>query len=322
LTLDLTRLLGIALLATLVQRLADAQPPRFPTRTIEITVSYGAGGSTDLVARAIAQKFQGRLGQPAVVRNLPGASGTVGAGAAARAAPDGHALYVGFTTETVVVPQVSGTAKYSLDDFEPIAVSGIVPVVLIGSRNVRANDLSALIAELRAAPGKYTYGGSLASPSHVMGAWLNRLYNLGVTHVPYRGGAQAVADVTGGHIDMFYAGTAPAKAAIDSGLVKAFAVTGATRSAAMPQVPTFREAGVADFELDSWNVLLAPKGTPADVVALIRREALLALADPQVRALLAAQGVEPSPTQDVRTFVANERAKFGKVVRELGITMD
>ena len=302
--------------------LAQAQAPRFPSRPIEITVSYGAGGSTDIVARAIAQKLQERLGQPVVVRNMPGASGTLGAAADARAVPDGHSLYAGFTSETAVVPQVSKAAKYSLDDFEPIAVTGIVPVALIASRNVRADDFSALIAELKAAPGKYTYGGSLASPSHIMGAWLNRLFQLDVTHVPYRGGAQAVADVSGGHVDMFYAGVAPAKAAIDSGLVKAFAVTGEARSAALPQVATFKEAGVADLELGSWTVLLAPKGTPAEVVALLKRETLLALDDPHVRALFAAQGVEPSPTQDVRAFLAGEREKFGKVVRELGITMD
>jgi tripartite-type tricarboxylate transporter receptor subunit TctC len=300
---------------------ASAQS-RFPSRTIEITVSYGAGGSTDFVARALAQRFQERLGQAAVVRNMPGASGTLGATAAARAVPDGHSLYAGFTTEMAVVPQVSRTVKYSLDDFEPIAVTGIVPVVLIGSKTVRATDLAGLIAELRAAPGKYTYGGSLASPSHVTGAWLNRLNKIDVTHVPYRGGAQAVGDVVGGHIDMFYAGTAPAKSAIDSGLVKAFAVTGDTRSAALPSVPTFKEAGISDLELDSWNVLLAPKATPADVIALLKRETLLALGDPHVRALLAAQGVEPSATQDVRAFLAREREKFGKVVRALGLRID
>ena len=133
---------------------------------------------------------------------------------------------------------------------------------------------------------------------------------------------QAVADVSGGHVNMFHAGVAVAKAAIDSRLVKAFAVTGEARSAALPNVPTFSEVGAADLELGSWTVLLAPKGTPADVVALLKRETLLTLDDPHVRALFAAQGVEPSPTQDVRAFLTNERDKFGKVMRELGITMD
>ena len=302
--------------------LAAAQTARYPSRTIEIVVAYGAGGSTDLVARALAQKFQDRLGQSVVVLNKPGGSGTIGATVAARANPDGYTLYVGYTSETVVVPQLSKNAKYSIDDFEPIAVTGLVPLVLIASKNVRAGNLQQLIEEVRAQPGKFTYGGGIASPPHIMGAWFNRLNNLNVVHVPYRGGGQAVADVVGGHIDMFYAGLAAAKSAIDSGAVKALAVTGEARSSALPNVPTFKEAGVKDFELASWNVLLVPKGTPAEVLALLRQETALALADPKIRELYAAQGVEASPIQDVRAFLARERDNFGRVVRDLGITME
>jgi tripartite-type tricarboxylate transporter receptor subunit TctC len=317
----LARLTIFAVMITAAATLALAQA-RYPSRTIEIVVAYGPGGSTDLVARALAQKFQDRLGQSVVVLNKPGGSGTIGASVAARAAPDGYTLYVGYTSETVVVPQLSKGVKYSIDDFEPIAVTGLVPLVLIASKNIRAANLHELIEELRAAPGKFTYGGGIASPPHVMGAWFNRLNNLTVTHVPYRGGGQAVADVIGGHIDMFYAGLAAAKGAIDSGAVKAFAVTGDARSPALPNVPTFKEAGVKDFDLASWNVLLAPKGTPADVLALLRRETALALDDPKVRELYIAQGVEVSPSQDVKAFLAKERDNFGRVVRSLGITME
>jgi tripartite-type tricarboxylate transporter receptor subunit TctC len=179
-----------------------------------------------------------------------------------------------------------------------------------------------LIEEVRTQPGKFTYGGGIASPPHVMGAWFNRLNNLTVTHVPYRGGGQAVADVVGGHIDMFFAGLAAAKAAIDSGAVKALAVTGDARSPALPNVPTFKEAGVTDFDLASWNVLLAPKGTPAEVLALLRQETALALNDQKIRELYAAQGVEASATQDVKAFLVKERDNFGRVVRDLGITME
>jgi tripartite-type tricarboxylate transporter receptor subunit TctC len=313
----------LAMLAVVIASAATAVAAQgYPTRTIEIVVAYGPGGSTDLVARALAQKFQERLGQSAVVLNKAGGSGTIGATVAARAAPDGYTLYVGYTSETVIVPQLAKGIKYSVDDFEPIAVTGLVPLVLITSKNIRAGNLRELIEELRAQPGKFTYGGGIASPPHVMGAWFNRLNNLNVTHVPYRGGGQAVADVVGGHIDLFFAGLAAAKGAIDSGAVKAFAVTGDARSSALPNVPTFKEAGVKDFELASWNVLLAPKGTPADVLALLRRETMLALADPKVRELYVAQGVEASPTQDVKAFLAKERDDYGRVVRDLGITME
>ena len=313
---------GLVLSLALMSAVPSARAQRYPSKAIEIVVSYGAGGSTDLIARAIAQKLQDRLGQSVVVLNKPGASGTIGATQVARASPDGHTLYAGFTTEMAVVPQLSKSAKYSLDDFEPIAVTGIVPVVLIASKNVKANTVPKLLSELKGAPGKYTYGGSIGSPSHILGAWLNRIQDLSVTHIPYRGGAQAVGDVTGGHIDLFYGGVSAAKGAIDADLVKAIGLVGDVRSSALPNVPTFKEAGVSDFDLDSWTVLLGPKGMPANVVELLRRETALALADPQVRASFGAQGVEQSQTQDVRAFLARERAKFGRVVRERAIAMD
>jgi tripartite-type tricarboxylate transporter receptor subunit TctC len=317
----LPRLLAPGILLTCAT-IAAAQTGSYPNRTIEMVVSYAAGGSTDIVARAIAQKLQERLGQPVVVLNKPGASGAIGITQVARANPDGYTLYMGFTTECAVVPFVSRNARYSLDDFEPIAVTGLVPVALITPKTVGANTLAELIEDIRRAPGRYTYGGSLGSPSHIIGAWFNRLNNLDVTHVPYRGGAQAVADVIGGHVDMFYAGVAVAKSAVDAGAIKAFGLVGDARSAALPNVPTFKELGVADLDLGSWTVLMAPKGLPPDILALLRQEAALALADPKLREMFAAQGVEPSPIADAKLFLANERNKFGRVIRDLGIRME
>src|SRR5262249_33948333 len=194
----------------------------YPTHNVEIIVSYGAGGSTDFVARMGAQALQDRLGQSFIVVNRPGANGTIGFGQAMRATPDGYTLAVGYTAESVVVPQISAAAKYSVvDDFEPIAITGLVPVVLTVSKNIKADNLKDFIAEVRANPGNYTYGGGHGSPPHIMGAWMNKVRNLDVRHVPYRGGAQAVNDMVGGHIDMFYGGIAVSKAAIDSGTVKA-----------------------------------------------------------------------------------------------------
>jgi tripartite-type tricarboxylate transporter receptor subunit TctC len=313
--------LGYAL-AALASLSVPALAAPYPTRTVEIIVSYGAGGSTDFVARAVAQKLSEKLGQPFVVLNRPGASGTIGIKTAMAAKPDGYTLYVGYTSETVVVPQISKTATYSVvEDFEPIAVTGLVPVVLIVSKNVKADNLKDFIAEVRANPGKYTYGGSVGSPPHVMGAWMNKVRGLEVTHIPYRGGAQGVTDVIGGHLDMFYGGVAVAKPAIDGGSVKAIAVTGNTRSAALPDVPTFKEAGVPEFDLASWTVMLAPKGTPQEIVDLIRKETIAAIDDPKTSDALAKQGVERSKSQDVRAFLLNERSNFGRAVRELGISM-
>jgi tripartite-type tricarboxylate transporter receptor subunit TctC len=302
--------------------LVSAQAAPYPTRNVEVIVSYGPGGSTDIVARVVAQALQDRLGQSFVVVNRPGASGTIGLGQAMRATPDGHTLYNSYTAEAVIVPHISKDAKYSIvDDFEPIAITGLVPVVLMVSKNIKANTLQDFIAEMRANPGKHTFGGGNGSPPHVMGAWMNRLKGLELNHIPYRGGAQGINDVIGGHIDMFYGGVAAGKAAIDGGSVKAIAVTGDARSQALPNVPTFKEAGVPEFDLASWTVLLAPKGTPADILAILRKETALALDDPKVREALGRQGVERSKTQDVREFLARESQAFGRAVRALGISI-
>ena len=318
----LTRRLACVVVGfTILSPHAFAQSP-YPNRNIEIIVPYGPGGSTDIVGRIVAQKLQERLGQTVVVLNRPGASGTLGLTTAMRASPDGYTLLNSYTAEAVVVPQISKTHKYSVaDDFEPIAITGLVPVVLMVSKNVKANTLQDFIAEVRANPGKFTFGGGYGSPPHVMGAWMNRLRGLNVQHVPYRGGAQGINDVVGGHIDMFYGGVAAGKAAIDSGSVKAIAVTGDTRSSALPNIMTFKEAGVPEFDLASWTVMLAPKGTPKEIVELIRRETLAALADPKTREALAKQGVEPSGNQDVRAFLKKETGTFGRAVRELALQM-
>jgi tripartite-type tricarboxylate transporter receptor subunit TctC len=309
-----------AAIASAIALIAPAHANPYPTRNVEVIVSYGPGGSTDIIARVVAQKLQDRLGQSFVVLNRPGAGGTIGMTAALRAAPDGHTLYNSYTAEAVIVPHISKSAKYSVaDDFEPIAVTGLVPVVLMVSKNVKADNLKDFIEEMRANPGKYTFGGGIGSPPHVMGAWMNKLKGLTLNHIPYRGGAQGINDVVGGHIDMFYGGVAAGKSAIDSGSVKALAVSGDVRSQALPNVPTFKEGGVADFDLVSWTVLLAPKGTPADIVALLKRETNAALDDPKTREALGRQGVERSDSKDVRAFLAKEREKFGRVVQALGL---
>jgi tripartite-type tricarboxylate transporter receptor subunit TctC len=310
------------IVALTIAFIAPAQAQRYPSRTIEIVVAYGPGGSTDQVARPIAQRLQEKFGQSVVVLNRPGGAGSIGATSAARASPDGYTLYVGYTGEVAIVPQISKNAKYSIDDFEPVAITGIVPLALIVSKNMRASTLQEFIAEVRGAPGKFNFGGGTGSPPHVMGAWFHHLNNLNVNHIPYRGGAQAVGDVIGGHIDMFYGGLAAARSAIASGAVKALAVTGDARSSTLPDVPTYKEAGIKDGELSSWTVMFAPKGTPADVVALLRQETIAAAADPKIRDVFAALGVEPSATQDVRAFLAQEREKYGRVLRELAIKME
>jgi tripartite-type tricarboxylate transporter receptor subunit TctC len=312
-------ILGVAMAAFASPAVAQS---KYPSRNVELIVPYGPGGSTDIVARVVAQRLAERLGQNVVILNKPGASGTNGLLAAMRAAPDGYTLLNSYTAEAVVVPQISSTHTYSIvDDFEPIAVTGLVPVVLMVSKNIKANTLKEFIAEVKANPGKFTFGGGHGSPPHVMGAWMNKLQGLNVQHVPYRGGAQGINDVVGGHINMFYGGVAAGKSAIDSGGVKPIAVTGDKRSSALPNVPTFKEGGVPEFDLVSWTVMLAPKGTPADILAVLRKETAAVLDDPKTREMLARQGVDKSDATDVRAFLQKQKDLYGRAVRELGIKM-
>src|ERR1043165_8311100 len=168
--LAMTRCFFVALSLTLLAALcAVARAQSYPVRPVEIVVPYGAGGSTDLVARTIAQQLQTRLKQSVVVLNKPGGAGTIAVMSVMRAAPDGYTLLLGFTTELGVMPHMSKAAKYSMADFTPIAVTGDVPLVMIGAQRLQSNSLKDLLAEIRAAPGKFNYGGGLGSPSHISG---------------------------------------------------------------------------------------------------------------------------------------------------------
>src|SRR5436305_10040804 len=181
----MTRIVALSL-ALLAMLPAAAWSAPYPTRPVEIVVPYGAGGSTDLVARTLAQQLQTRLGQSVVVLNKPGGAGTIAVTSVMRAEPDGYTLLLGFTTELGVMPHMSKSARYSMSDFTPIAVTGDVPLVMIGAKRLPSTTLKELLAEIGAAPGKFTYGGGLGSPSHISGAWMNRVAGLKMVHVPYK----------------------------------------------------------------------------------------------------------------------------------------
>ena len=295
----------------------------YPNRNVEIIVPYGPGGSTDIVGRIVAQKLQERLGQNVVVLNRPGASGTLGLTTAMRAKPDGYTLLNSYTAEAVVVPQISKTHKYSaVDDFEPIAITGLVPVVLMVSKNVKANTLQDFIAEVRANPGKFTFGGGYGSPPHVMGAWMNKLRGLNVQHVPYRGGAQGINDVVGGHIDMFYGGVAAGKAAIDSGSVKAdrgdrrHALLGAAERA---DLQGGRRAGVRSGELDrDAGAERHARRDPRNCFAR-RRWPRSTIRRPARRS--PSRASRKAQTRTYAHFSSRSAMQFGRAVRELGLQM-
>ena len=306
--------------APAVSRGAAAQG--WPSQPLRWVVGFPPGGSGDIVARIMAAWLAERLGQPVVIENKPGASTNISIQTVVNAPADGNTLLFIAASAALNVSLFDNLPFNLQRDIAPVAGLIDFPLLMLTHPSLPAKTIPELIAYAKANPGKISIASfGTGTTSHVAGELFKMTAGVEMTHIPYRGGAQGVNDVIGGHLDMFYGGVAVGKAAIASGHVKPLAVTGETRSAALPDVPTFKEAGVPEFDLASWTVMLAPKGTPADIVALLRTETLQALADPKMREALAAQGVEKSENQDVRAFLTRERDTFGRALRTLGITM-
>ena len=296
----------------------------YPIRPVQIVVPYAPGGTGDVIARQLAKKFEEHFKQPFIVLNKPGASGTIGAANAARAQPDGYTLLLGYTSEIAIEPFLNPTS-YNSKSFEPIAVAGETPLLLIGQKNLAAKSLHDLVDLVRSKPGNSTYASAgFGSPAHIAGELLNRDAKLVIRHIPYKGGAEAVAAVLGGQVDIYFTGLPPAMSLVRNGNIKAFAVTGEQRSNALPDVPTMRESGFANFDLSGWFALFAPVGTPADVLAQLRLATSAALADPVVQEVLNKNGVElhPDPTKQVGQFIDAESSKYRNLITELAIKPD
>jgi tripartite-type tricarboxylate transporter receptor subunit TctC len=313
------RAVVLFLAALLISSAASAET--YPTRPVELVVPYGPGGTGDVIARQLAKKLEEHFGKPFVVLNKPGAAGTIGAAYVARAQPDGYTLLLGYTSEIAIEPFLNATA-YNSKSFEPIVVAGETPLLLIGQKNLSAGSLGVFLNLARSKPENYTYASAgFGSPAHIAGELLNRDAKVGIRHIPYKGGAEAVTAVLGGHIDIYFTGMPPAMPLVRSGDVTAFAVTGAQRSKALPDVPTMGESGFANFDLSGWFAFFAPAGTPAEVLVQLRSAAGVALADPAVKALLNKNGVEirSDPTAQVHEFIESEAAKYRKLIAELAI---
>lgn len=293
----------------------------YPARPVQIVVPYAPGGTGDVIARQIAQKLGEHFKQSFIVLNKPGASGTIGAAHVARTQADGYTLLLGYTSEIAIEPFLHSTS-YNSKSFEPIAIAGETPLLLIGQKNLAAKNMRELIDLIRSKPEHFTYASAgFGSPAHIAGELLNRDAKLKMRHIPYKGGAEAVAAVLGDQVDIYFTGLPPAMPLVKNGNIKAFAVTGAQRSKALPDVPTMRESGFANFDLSGWFALFAPTGTPTDVLVQLRSATRAALADPVVQEVLNKNGVEirPDPTADVQEFVDFEAAKYRNLISELSI---
>jgi len=310
-------------LAANAQAAQAAQAGEWLSKPIRYVVPFSTGGVSDGVARLIAQHLGERLGQPVVVENKPGVSGIVGTQVVARAQPDGYTFMGGTITTHAVNPFFSKNLGYDpVKDFVPVNLVGMVSNVLVVPANSRFDSVQQITAELKAKPDSLTYGTAGAGTSqHLSGQLYQSLTGTQLRQIIYKGGSQAMVDLVGGQIDMVFETVAAARPMIDGKRVKVLGVTSKARLADLPGVPSLAEAGVTGFEMQSWQGVFAPAGTPQPIVDRVAREVAAIVGTPEVQARLRNMGVEPDGRLSAPfiEFQRAEVAKWGKVIRDAGI---
>jgi tripartite-type tricarboxylate transporter receptor subunit TctC len=302
-----------------------AQAQEWPSRPVKIVVPFSPGGAVDGPTRVIAQELSKRWNVGVVVDNKPGAGGTIGTDVVAKAPPDGYTLLLASQTNAISA-SIYKTLPYDpIEDFAPISLIGREPGVLVVHPSFPARTLKEFIGYVKENPGKINYASSgNGSGQHLFMAKLASMTGMQLVHVPYKGSGQATADVLGGVVPVSIPGTAGMVAHIKAGRLRPIAVTGATRSPQLPDVPTIIEAGVPGFEAYVWMGILAPKGTPQAVIDRIYRDLLEVLAGAEVKSYMSNAGMEivGSTPQQFARFFRDERDQWGRVVRETGAKAD
>ena len=299
---------------------------RYPAKPVRIIVPFAVGGATDIMARIMGQKMGEILGQTFIVDNRPGAGGNLGSDLVAKAVPDGYILLMATASTHGANPNLYRKFPYHpVNDFIPLGVLGINPSVLGVHPSVPATDVKSLIALVRANPGKYGYGsGGVGSILHLCGEQLRVLAgNLDLVHVPYRGSAPMMNDLSSGQLPIAFDVLATIWPQIQAGAVRALANGGATRAAQLPDLPTVAEQGIAGFECYSWGVLFAPAKTPAPIVATLHQALVKAMDDPTVIKRLQDTGMEvflpPRTLEQSLVFMQVEVAKWAAIVKAVGV---
>ena len=295
----------------------------YPAKLIRLVVPFAPGGVTDTSGRLIAEQLSKRLGQQVIVENKPGASGNIGTQMVAAAAPDGYTLLLGFDGTMVINPHVFPKVGFdTAKDFAPIGKIGDAILILVSHPGVPAKTLQQVIALSKTQSGGLSYGTSgTGGTPHIAGELLKQRTGANLTHIPYKGGGQAMIDVMGGSIPLVYTAVAGAIQHVKSGKLHAVAVSSAQRAPSMPDVPTFIEAGVADFDINSWVGLLAPAKTPRAIVDKLNTELNAVLNDPAVRERLNTLGISASPGGPERfgRDMARDLSRYAAVVKAAGI---
>ena len=321
------RALALALAASSLALVAAAEAQTaYPTKPVRVVVPFPAGGTTDILARAASQKLSETWGQQALVDNRPGAGGNIGAELVAKAPPDGYTLLMGTVGTHAINSSLYPKMPYDhVKDFAPVILVAGVPNVLVVHPSLPVNSVQELIAYAKANPGKLNFASSGSGTSiHLSGELFKVMTGVQMTHIPYKGSAPALTDLVGGQVQLMFDNLPSSLAFIKAGKLRALAVTSAQRSPALPDVPTVAESGVPGFEATSWFGLLAPAGTPRDIVAKINADTQKWLASPDAKDKLAAQGAAAAggSPEDFAKHIQAETAKWARVVKESGAKVE
>lgn len=308
------------LIAAIAASLACAAD--YPAKPLRLVVPYSAGGSTDTVARLVGARLSERLGQQVVIDNRTGAGTLIGTEIVAQAVPDGYTLLMA-TPPLAVNPALYAKVSYDLErDFVAVTNVAASSNLLVVHPSLPAKSTTELIALLKANPGKYNYGSSgVGGAGHLAMALFNSMAGVDVVHVPYKGGAPAVADLVAGRLNLMMANLTTAQPHIRAGRLRALGVGTRKRTPLFPEMPTLAEAGVPGYEANNWNGVVAPRGTPRAVIDRLHREIAAVLKEPLTTERLAAGGLEPvgdTPAEFAK-YLRSEAAKWGKLVRTAGI---
>ncbi len=298
----------------------------YPDKPIRLIMPYPAGGSIDTAGRAVAQKLADNFGQQIVIDNRTGAGGTIGTETAARAAPDGYTLVMGGTGTLALSPHLHRNLPYDpVRDFAPVTLLIASPYVLVVHPSVAAKSVKELVALAKARPGQINYasGGNGSAP-HFASEMFNAAAGIKLTHIPYKGSTPAVIDLIGGQVQVMFTGIPSVLANIKSNRVRALAVTGKTRTAALPDAPTVIEAGVPGYEVSPWFGVLVPARTPPAIVATLNREIVSVLRAPALRERFAVEGIDPvgDTPEHFAAYIKEEIVKWGKVVKATGMRVE
>ena len=320
------RLARCALLIGTAGLFCSATPAQdYPNRSVRVIVPFSAGGAVDGPTRAIAQELGKRTGQSFVVENRPGAGATIGSEAVAKAPPDGYTLLLSSQTNAISATLYSKLPFNPIDDFVPISLLGREAGVLVVNPGFAARNVGELIAYVKQNPGRVDYASSgNGSGQHLFAALFNSMSGVRMNHVPYRGSGQATTDLVSGVVQVSFPGLSGMLGHIKAGKLRALAVTGTRRSAQLPEVPTLDEAGVKGYSAYVWMGLMAPKNTPPAIIAKLNREAVAALAAPEVRSYLDNAAIEPvgSTPAEFGNFFREEKDRWAVIVRETGARID